>query len=62
MFFGHFEVLAEMKSREKDLIHISLKVVFPNESYGILKLMRRGSSILRKTRLKISAWVTAESP
>ena len=64
VFFWHFEVWQKWKLEKKifNLIHISLKSVILNGSYGILKLMRCGSSISRKTRLKISAWMMRESP
>ena len=63
-FFDILRFWQKWKLEKKifNLIHISLKSVIPNGSYGILKLMRCGSSISRKTRLKISAWMTRESP
>ena len=52
-FFFFFDILRfwqkwNLEKNIFNLIHVSLKSVIPNGSYGILKLMRRGSSILRK--------------
>ena len=63
-FFDILRFWEKWKLEKKifNLIHISLKSVIPTGSYDILKLMRCGSSISRKTRLKISAWMARESP